>query len=306
MAGDADRVGVHEERRLLAQLERRSWREVLATALADSRPALYARLTDPGQAAILSLLEIAAGERCLDATGGWGQIALPLARLARVVVLAPSSVRAQIIRRVAAQEDVALQVAAGELHAFPFAAAAFDVLLLHDLPGMDVGAATASITPLAALRDAARLLRPRGRLYLAAGNDLPALLGAASTGTAPAALRGLARYTALFASAGLGLAAGYACFPDHAQPRFLVPLALVDHFVSDAACSLPRAARSAPGLAEAYAGLAGEGIARHFAPSYAFILRLEGAASAPDAQSPVPAAGATDATAAPGEREVPV
>ena len=278
MADDIDTMAVHEERRLLAQLERRPWREALAVVLEESRPALYARLTYPGQAAILSLLEIAAGERCLDATGGWGQIALPLAGRSGVVVLAPSAVRAQIIRRIAAQEGVDLQVAAGELSGGALAAAAFDVLLLHGLAGMEERAAADSTTALAALRGAARLLRPGGRLYLGVANDLAELVGGASAGASHGDVRTLARYTALFAPAGLALIAAYACFPDHEQPRFLVPLALVDDFAADPAYAAPRAAWHSAAPAGTYAGLAGEGIARHFAPSFGFILQPQDAA----------------------------
>src|SRR5512134_681666 len=162
MTGDVDTIGLHEERWLLDQLARRPWREVLAAALADSRPALYARITGPGQAAIVSLLDIGADERCLDATGGWGQIALPLAQRARVVVLAPSAVRAAIVRRIAEQEGVGLDVAVGALGNGAFASAAFDVVLLHDLQGMGDGAAPEPPAALAALRDAARVLRPGG------------------------------------------------------------------------------------------------------------------------------------------------
>jgi SAM-dependent methyltransferase len=271
MPADTDTMGPHEERRLLDRLERRPWRDGLAEALADRGPGLYARLTDPGQAAILSLLEIADGARCLDATGGWGQLAVPLARRARVVVLAPSAVRAAIVRRIAQQEGVGPDVAVGAPGRAAFAPAAFDVVLLHGLPEMGNGAASEP-TALAALRDAARLLRPGGRLYLGAANDLADLVGGAAAADARGHVRTLARYTALFAPAGLALIAAYACFPDHEQPRFLVPLALVDDFVADPAYAAPRPAWNASTPAGTYARLAGEGIARHFAPSFAFIL----------------------------------
>src|SRR5512147_3251959 len=106
-------IGAHEERWVLARIDAQPWREALAATLADNHPELYARLTDPGAAAVVSLLEVGPGERCLDATGGWGQIAVPLARRAHVVALAASALRAAIIRRIAEQEGVAVEVAVG-------------------------------------------------------------------------------------------------------------------------------------------------------------------------------------------------
>lgn len=264
-------IGAIEERWVLDRLEAQSWRQALAATLADNHPDLYARLTDPGPASVVSLLEVSAAERCLDATGGWGQIAVPLARRAQVVALAPSPERAAIIHRIAEQEGVALEVAVGALADAAFAAATFDVLLLHERPfGDSLGAGDADSTR-AALRDVARLLRPSGRAYVAVANPLAPLAGAVTVQRPPDASATLARYVERFAAAGLSPVATYACFPDHERPRFFVPLALVDDFVR----AMPPSAGGA-GLTPLYAALADEGIARHFAPSFAFVLRAAG------------------------------
>jgi SAM-dependent methyltransferase len=276
MAADADGLGPHEERWLLAKLDAQPWREVLAAGLARSRPALYARLTDPGQAAILSLLGIAPGNRCLDATAGWGQIAVPLARLAHVIVLAPSMVRGAIVRRIAAQEGVALDLTVGALGSGGFRAAAFDVLLLHHPPALQGAAESeAAVPPLAVLNDVARLLRPGGRAYLGATNALAPLTPSAAQRRSNHTWT-LAEFSELFSRAGLVLTAAYACFPDHERPRFLVPLALTNDFIGDARL----ATRDTNGLTSGDAALATEGIAHHFAPSFAFLLRASDGAPA--------------------------
>lgn len=276
MATDAAALGPHEERWLLAKLDGRPWRDVLAATLAASRPDLYAQLTDPGQAAALSLFEVAAGQRCLDATAGWGQLAIPLAARARVTVLAPTATRAAILRRIAAQEGVAMDLTVGMLGSGAFRAATFDVLLLHHPPALQGAAESDAATPLAVLRDVARLLRPGGRAYLGATNAL-----AQPAPPSPAQRRSnctwtLAEFSELFAQAGLVVTAVYACFPDHERPRFLVPLALTNDFVGD----VRLATRDTTGLTSGDAALATEGIAHHFAPSFAFLLRAADSAPA--------------------------
>jgi SAM-dependent methyltransferase len=264
-------IGTHEERWVLARLDAQPWREALAATLADNHPELYARLTDPAPAAVVSLLEIGPGERCLDATGGWGQIAVPLARRAHVVALAPSVERAAIIRHIAEQEGVAVEVAVGALADAAFAAAEFDVLLLHDQPRSDSSGEGDAENGLGVLRDVARLLRASGRAYLAVGNPLAPPAGTSTALRRPDAAATFARFVERFAAAGLSPVATYACFPDHERPRFFVPLALVDDFVR----AMPPSA-GGDGLTPIYAALADEGIARHFAPSFAFILKPQG------------------------------
>ena len=267
----------HEERWLLAQLDRRPWREVLTGRLGRISPGLYAHLTDSSQAAVLSLLETVPSDRCLDATGGWGQLAVPLARQAAVTVLAPSSVRGDIVRRIAAQEGVSLNVVIGALACSGLRAAAFDVALLHHPPALsgaaDPGAAVET------LRDVARVLRPGGRVYFGTANALsrPALESPAATGRD--GMFTLAEFSALFARVGVTPIAAYACFPHHETPRFYVPLALTNRFAADGLAVSFAAARPTP----ADAALAREGIAQHFAPSYVFLLELDAESPTSDA-----------------------
>lgn len=251
-----------EEDWLLVQVRRRPWREAMAAVLAERQPELYARVTDPGQAAILSLLDIADGSLCLDATGGWGELAVPLAARARVVALAPSATHAAILRAIADQEGVALYAVAGRAEASSFRAGSFDTLLLHDL-------VPASAT---ALRQVSCLLRPGGTLYLGTANDLArAVHGGDAMLATDTVTRTLAFYESLFAESELSVVASYACFPDHTRPRYFVPLPLVDHFVAAHADAVPP--QAAGGFVTTYSGLAAERIARHFAPSFAFVLR---------------------------------
>jgi SAM-dependent methyltransferase len=270
MSGHAAALGAHEERWLLERLGDRPWRDGLASTFAATRPGLYAQLVDPGQAAALALVDIAPGQRCLDATAGWGQLAIPLAARARVTVLAPSATRAAILARMAAQEGVGLELAVGALAECPIAPSTFDLLLLHALPG-GAGAAAEWDATLAAMRHVAALLRHRGTLYLAAANDLALdqLSGGDNGGWT------LARYAELFAQAGLIRTAGYACFPDHERPRYFVPLDLVEDFVRGMPPLAWHDAGAAHRLDATYAELAAEGIAHHFAPSFAFVLRRE-------------------------------
>jgi SAM-dependent methyltransferase len=251
----------YEERWLLTQIQRRPWREAMAAVLAEQQPELYARVTDPGQAAILSLLDIADGSLCLDATGGWGELAIPLAARARVVALAPSATHAAVLRAIAAQEDVALHAVAARAETSSFRAGSFDTLLLHDFV----------LTSAAGLRQVSCLLRPGGTIYLGTTNALArAVHGGDGLLAADAVTRTLAFYESLFAESELSMVASYACFPDHTRPRYFVPLSLVDHFVAAHADAVPHAAG---GFVTTYSGLAAERIARHFAPSFAFVLR---------------------------------
>jgi ArsR family transcriptional regulator len=107
--------------------------------------------------ALIELLDLGA---VLDIASGDGVLAELLARRAASVTCLDYSqtVIAAARKRLAAQGNVDFQV--GDMHALPFAAARFDqVFLLHAL--------TYSHTPATALAEAARVLRPGGRLTLA-------------------------------------------------------------------------------------------------------------------------------------------
>ena len=110
---------------------------------------------------LLDFARPAAGERCLDLATGPGHTALRVAAEADLVVgfdIAPGMV--EMARRRAAETGAAnLRVLVGEVHALPFPAGTFDLVTCRiaphhfaDVPG--------------ALAEAARVLRPNGRLVV--------------------------------------------------------------------------------------------------------------------------------------------
>ena len=229
--------------RLLARVRRQPWRTVVA-AEARRDPHRYAAVTGPGGAAPLALLPVAAGRRALVVGDGWGRLAVPLARRAAVAALLPSPAQAALLRCVAGQEGVRLFACAGDLAAPPFAAGGFDLVLLHG-----------ELAEQADLLTAAQLLAPAGVLYATATNPLAGGRLASADETLPT----LAELRARTAEVGLSARREYACFPDAAGPRAIVPLDLVAEFLRT---------QPAGGLT-----LARSGIAEHFAPTFAFVLQ---------------------------------
>ncbi len=293
-------IGAFEEEQLLAQLPSGDWRALLARTYARTRPWLYDIITNPRRAAALSILDVAPDHECLDVGSGWGQLAVPLARMAHVHALDQTLNRARILGEIARQEGVALQRYVGDFLTLPFADAAFDLVLMNgSLEYMGVGrSAPAWECQLAALQRAQALLRAGGLLYLGIENalGLKYLFGTPDdhTGTPrgtlaglrgrdcrePIAVWSLSQYHELFARAGLAVESAYAAFPDYKLPHFLVPLEQVDGFIERAWHALVEHSgvdgQPLPfqaDLALTYRGLAREGIARHFPPSFAFRLR---------------------------------
>ena len=269
---DGADIGAIEERWVLDRLEASRGATRWRRRVADNQPELYARLTDPVRPASYHCSR-SAPRRCLDATGGWGQIAVPLARRARSSSGARGATRRDHPpHRRAGRRGVGVAVGASVM---PVRRGHIRrAVLLHDRPyrrphrrrrcGQHARSAVrrgAAAAPVGA--------QPTWPLP----NPLAPLASAPST--VQRATRRVGHVRALhgaFAAAGLTAIAAYACFPDHERPRFFVPLALVDDFVR----AMPRAAGGA-GLTPIYAALADEGIARQFAPSFAFVLRPAGA-----------------------------
>lgn len=227
--------------RLLAAARRQPWREVAAAAA--TRDPRCAGITAPTAAAPLALVPLPAAGRALVVGDAWGQLAVPLARRARVAALLPDPALAGLLACIAAQEGARLLACAGSLAAPPFAAGRFDAVLLHG----DVAAEPH-------LLNAAGLLAAGGTLFARAANPLA---GARLADGEEAGLT-LAELRIRIAEAGLTPRREYACFPDPAQPRHFVPLALVGEFL-----------RAYP---QGGADLSRSGIAEHFAPAYAFVL----------------------------------
>jgi ArsR family transcriptional regulator len=120
--------------------------------------------------------------------------------------------------RLAAFPHVTTAVA--DVHALPFADAAFDaVLLLHTL--------TYAEAPPVALREAARVLRPGGRVVVLslaahAHHELTAPYGERHPGFAPEALR------SLFRDAGLGVRFCDVACREPKKPHFEVVLGVAN------------------------------------------------------------------------------
>lgn len=237
-----DAVEIDAER-LLALVRRQPWRAALATE-ARRDPARYAGITAPGGAAALALLPLAGDRRALVVGDPWGRLAVPLARRAAVAALLPGPAPAALLRCIASQEGVRLLACAGDVAAPPFAAGAFDLILLHG-----------ELADHADLLAAARLLGPSGVLYATATNPLAG--GRLASGDQP--LPTLAELRVRIAEVGLIARREYACFPTAGEPRAIVPLALVAEFLRTQPAGGTTLARS--------------GIAEHFAPAYAFVLQ---------------------------------
>lgn len=237
------------DHRLAHALAREPWRDVAARA-ATADPARYADIAAPGAAAVLILLPLARVSDALVVADPWGCLTVPLARRCRVAALCDSPAQADILRAVAAAEDVTIAIALGTPDAPPYAAASRDLVIVPDLARLP---APPGALPSAALTALVALLRPGGVLYAGGANAL------AHGAAADAGGASLAEYQALFAAAGLVATRTWACWPHVTAPRRLAPLAAV-------AAELDRTAGDA-----AQARLARSGIAEHLAPTYAFV-----------------------------------
>lgn len=151
---------VHRDRERAAEIVRRraargGWAESVAGRM--ERQYSPGRTWEAMSRALIELLDL--GD-VLDIASGDGVLAELLCRRARrLTCLDISDAVLEAARgRLADQANVAFEI--GDMHALPFDDARFDqVFLLHAL--------TYSATPEIALAEAARVLRPRGRLTLA-------------------------------------------------------------------------------------------------------------------------------------------
>ena len=155
-----DDAVVHRDREHAAAIVRqRAARSSWVESVAGSMERQYSpgRTWEAMSRALIELLDL--GD-VLDIASGDGVLAELLCRRARRVTCLDRSaaVIEAATRRLADEQNVVFEI--GDMHALPFENASFDqVFLLHALSYSD--------TPLTALREAARVLRPGGRLTLA-------------------------------------------------------------------------------------------------------------------------------------------
>lgn len=302
-------IGTDSERELLDALTSTPWREVVEERFAAAHPWLHRIITDRGRSLFLDVVSLPAGGCFLDVGSGWGQVAIPLARLGRVFCLDLTPTRLDIVRAIARQENADLGYVCGNFQTFPFAEQQFDLVLFNgSLEWIAVGNSATSIREAqrAALSKARRLLKPGGLVYIGIENamGLKYLLGAPDdhTGIAylslldedraadryatlhdgarlPAKTWSLREYTALVDSAGLAVEEIYGCFPDYKLIRAMVPLAAVNSFVRES--ELPAEHSGSDGsaldcaalLPPIYRQLASNGVAQYFCPSYGIVAK---------------------------------
>jgi SAM-dependent methyltransferase len=273
-------------------------------------PWLYRIITDPSRSMPLEILQLAKGAVCLDVGSGWGQFSIPLAQWGcRVLAFDLTLDRLRILSAIARQEGASLSYAKGNVLTFPFREAAFDWVLFNGtLEWVGTGRSsdrTVRQCQVDALKNAARALKPDGRIYVGIENSigLKYLMGARDDHTtltnfsfrtedeAQAILRplggdrpqsktwGLAQLKSLAADAGLSVKSVFGCFPDYKLPRHLVPLDEVNHFLLQWEIDWEEhhGDRGEPladqkTIRSAYRQLAENGIAQWLCPSYALIL----------------------------------
>jgi SAM-dependent methyltransferase len=308
--GDYTDIGTQAENELVEALKASPWEDVVAQRFAAQNPWLYKIITDRGRSLFLDFLPLHEGGHFLDVGSGWGQVALPLARIGHAFCLDVSLGRLDILRQIAQQENVKLSYACGNYRTFPFAEQQFDLVVFNgSLEWIALGAADISIwdAQKAALEKARRILKPGGVVYIGIENamGLKYLLGAPDDHTgipnltfldesAAAALYAqvnggqrlraktwsLSEYTTLVEGAGFEALEVYGCFPDYKLIRVMVPIQTVNSFLTDVGLPHPEHSGSDgaelstnPILAPLYRLLAKNGIAQYFCPSYGLIAR---------------------------------
>lgn len=309
-AGAYTDVGAEAESELLHELKAAAWEDVVARRFAVQSPWLYKIITDRGRSLFLDFLPVPKGGSFLDVGAGWGQVAIPLARLGNVFCLDVTVGRVDILREIAKQEGVQLGYVSGNFRTFPFAAQQFDLVVFNgSLEWIALGAPDTSIweAQRGAVEKAQHILKPGGVMYIGIENamGLKYLLGAPDdhTGiphltfldeTEAAALYAklhpgerlraktwsLSEYTALLEGAGFEALEVYACFPDYKLIRAMVPLQAVNSFLAENGLSCPEHSGSDGSelpfndmLGPIYQRLAKNGVAQYFCPSYGLIAK---------------------------------
>jgi len=308
--GDYTDIGTQGENEIVEALKATPWEDVVAQRFAAQNPWLYKIITDRGRSLFLDFLPLHKGGHFLDVGSGWGQVALPLARIGHAFCLDVSLGRLDILRQIARQENAKLYYACGNYRTFPFAEQQFDLVIFNgSLEWIALGNPTISIreAQATALAKTLRLLKPGGIVYVGIENamGLKYLLGAPDDHTGiphltfldePEAaalcakvqggqpLRAktwsLNEYQALIEGAGLEILEIYGCFPDYKLIRSMVPLPAVNSFLAETGLPYPEHSGTDGAelsfnhlLGPIYRLLAKNGVAQHFCPSCAVIAK---------------------------------
>lgn len=167
-----------------------------------------------GLAALLELGDV------LDVGAGDGAAAATLAPYCRSLTCIDSNARMVDAARVRLAKHDNVRVQTGDVHALPFADAAFDsVLLFHTL--------TYAADPVRAVAECARVLRPGGRLVLLCLNrheqrEITARYGELHPGFSPEDVR------KLLSVAGLGVKSAHVASREPKKPHLEVVLAVAE------------------------------------------------------------------------------
>lgn len=302
-----------KESEMISLINSGNWRDVVAQSFQKSSPWLYRIITDAGRPMFLDILEIPNNGCYLDVGSGWGQVCIPLGRLGKSVALDLTFNRLNILKSIANQEGVSLQYVQGNFLSFPFMENSFDTIIFNGSlewigVGRDKGTSIRKVQ-MKALKKANDLLKPNGIIYIGIENSmgLKYLLGAADDHTGllyhtfldevnaeenyqvsgkgeqlPSKTWSLEEYKEMIYEAGLELERVYGCFPDYKLIRQMIDIRSLNEELIKGAPVLEHVGISGENidrqveLNAIYKGLARNGIAQYFCPSYALIIRKRG------------------------------
>jgi 2-polyprenyl-3-methyl-5-hydroxy-6-metoxy-1,4-benzoquinol methylase len=282
------------------------WREAVRRKFGNARPWLAKIVTDPSRDLFFRMHPPVEDSRVLDVGAGWGQISLPLGRVAQVTALEPNPEKLSFLQTAAEQEvlDQRMQFVQADFLDLEFTTK-FDLVacigVLEWIPQFRAG--DPYDLQVEFLRRTRSVLSPGGRLVVGIENrlGLKYLLGANDDHTGRPGIsvldRALAseRYRALtgqplrvftysqeeyrqmLSSAGFAEVRFFAAFPDYKLPEQIIPFerpgALDDFFKNgrfvpehDGITGLPLPNQEE--LRSHYGSLARMGISQAFAPSY--------------------------------------
>ena len=280
------------------------WRQAVSDRFSVHNPWLASIVTSPRRDLFFRQHPPAVGSTILDIGAGWGQAALPLARLGKVVALEPTAERLDFIRAAAQQDGLAgrLYFVQGDFFEVEFQTR-FDLIccigVLEWTPKFRAGDPVAVQTDF--LQRARRCLKPGGRLVIGIENrlGLKYILGApddhvgkpgvlvydaalatrkwrAKNGSGLRVLtHSRAELGAMLGAAGFNRADFFAAFPDYKLPEVILPLgpAVNDFFSKGGYVTEHDGSSGKPldfqeELASHYRSFAQLGVAQEFVPSF--------------------------------------
>ncbi|MCC7201173.1 MAG: class I SAM-dependent methyltransferase [Nitrospirae bacterium] len=303
-------VGTEQESKILDELKRTSWRNVVAQRFEQKSPWLYRIITDKGRSLFLDVLPIKKDGCFLDVGSGWGQVAIPLSRYGKVYCMDVTQTRLNILREIAKQENSGLNYICGNFCTFPFDDEQFDLVIFNGtFEWLPLGAPQKGNKEAqeAALEKTCRILNPDGIVYIGIENSLGLkyIMGAPDDHTgiqhitflnesdADAAYKkvtgkkslrvrtwSLAEYTQMLVEAGFVILETYACFPDYKLIRQMIPIQEVNSYIlGNGVCAPEYSGVDGAHLPfigkmdSIYRLLAKNGVAQLFCPSYSFVAK---------------------------------